>query len=131
MCGIAGFVSTQEISRPESTLRRMMDAIRHRGPDDRGIHCDAPAYLGHLRLSIVDLAGGHQPMCNEDGSVWVAYNGEIFNHAALRPPLQAAGHVYTTNCDTETILHAYEQHGPGCVEQFRGMFAFALWDGNR
>jgi asparagine synthase (glutamine-hydrolysing) len=131
MCGIAGFVSTQEISRPESTLRRMMDAIRHRGPDDRGIHCDAPAYLGHLRLSIVDLAGGHQPMCNEDGSVWVAYNGEIFNHAALRPPLQAAGHVYTTNCDTETILHAYEQHGPACVAQFRGMFAFALWDGNR
>src|SRR5262249_51772124 len=115
----------------EQILRRMMDAIHHRGPDDSGVHCSAPAYLGFQRLSIIDVAGGHQPMCNEDGSVWLIFNGEMFNHAGLRRPLEEAGYGYTTRSDSETILHAYEQYGPACVEQFRGMFAFAIWDANR
>ena len=89
------------------------------------------AFLGHRRLSIIDVAGGHQPMSNESGSLWITFNGEIFNHADLRPALENAGHHYTTRCDTETIVHAYEQYGRDCVKQFRGMFAFALWDGER
>jgi len=128
MCGIAGFVTTTPGAGPDAVLRRMADCIRHRGPDDRGFYWDAHASLAHLRLSIVDLAGGHQPMSSESGSVWITYNGEIFNHASLRPELQRAGHRYQTNCDTEAILHAYEQYGPACVSHFRGMFAFAVWD---
>jgi len=106
----------------------MTDAIRHRGPDACGYYRDAFASLGHRRLSIIDLATGDQPMTNEDGSLWITYNGEIFNHAALRPALEEAGHRYRSHCDTEAILHAYEQYGPDCVTHFRGMFAFALWD---
>src|ERR1022692_2542301 len=94
MCGIAGFVTFEPPAAAESVLRRMMEAIHHRGPDDSGCHLDPPAYLGHLRLSIVDLATGHQPICNEDGSVWLVYNGEIFNHADLREDLRRAGHIY-------------------------------------
>ncbi len=109
----------------------MLDVISHRGPDGHGMHEDGPAFLGHRRLSIIDVAGGHQPMSNETGSVWITFNGEIFNHADLRPALQAAGHHYTTRCDTETIVHAYEQYGPDCVKRFRGMFAFAIWDRDR
>ena len=109
----------------------MTDRIRHRGPDDSGYYSDDHAFLGHRRLSIVDVAGGHQPMTNESGSLWIIYNGEIFNHADLRPALEQAGHRYTTRCDTETILHAYEQYGPDCVTRFRGMFAFALWDASK
>lgn len=109
----------------------MLDVITHRGPDGHGIHEDGPAFLGHRRLSIIDVAGGHQPMSNEAASVWITFNGEIFNHADLRPKLQAAGHHYTTRCDTETIVHAYEQYGVDCVKQFRGMFAFAIWDRDR
>ena len=109
-------------------LERMTDTIRHRGPDDSGYYQDAWAALGHRRLSIIDVAGGHQPMSNEDGGVWIVYNGEIFNHAQLRPSLERSGHRYTTRCDTETVVHAYEEHGPDCVKLFRGMFAFALWD---
>ena len=115
----------------EAVLRRMAESIHHRGPDDRGFYQDAHASLAHLRLSIVDLAGGHQPMSNEAGSIWITYNGEIFNHALLRPDLERAGHIYATRCDTETIVHAYEQHGPDCVKLFRGMFAFAIWDAQR
>ena len=106
----------------------MTDAIAHRGPDDCGYYHDDFAHLGHRRLSIIDVATGHQPMTNESGSLWIVYNGEIFNHAALRPALEAAGHRYQTRCDTETILHAYEQYGLDCVKRFRGMFAFAIWD---
>ncbi len=109
----------------------MLDVISHRGPDGHGIHEDGVAFLGHRRLSIIDVAGGHQPMSNETGSVWITFNGEIFNHADLRPELEAAGHRYTTRCDTETIVHAYEQYGPDCVTRFRGMFAFAIWDQDR
>ncbi|HLH41954.1 MAG TPA: asparagine synthase (glutamine-hydrolyzing) [Bryobacteraceae bacterium] len=128
MCGIAGYVSVRGEPGSESVIARMADAIRHRGPDGSGFYRDAHAALGHRRLSVIDLALGHQPMANEDGTLWIVYNGEIFNHASLRPPLEAAGHRYRTHCDTETIIHAFEQHGPASVNLFRGMFAFALWD---
>ena len=129
MCGIAGFVNGAEGNEfAGRVLGRMMETLRHRGPDDSGVYQDEVISLGHRRLSIIDLAGGHQPMSNEDGTLWVIYNGEIFNHAALRPELERAGHRYRTNSDTETILHAWEQYGPDCVLRFRGMFAFAIWD---
>ena len=128
MCGIAGYVTAVPHSPNRTILERMADAIRHRGPDESGYYQDAWASLGHRRLSIIDLAAGQQPMTNEDGRLQIVYNGEIFNHADLRPELERAGHRYATHCDTEAILHAYEQYGPACVERFRGMFAFALWD---
>lgn len=106
----------------------MAATLRHRGPDDHGVYSDQTAWLAHRRLSIVDLALGHQPMSNEDERLWVVYNGEIFNHLTVRRELEQAGHRYATRSDTETILHAYEQHGSGCVDFFRGMFSFALWD---
>jgi asparagine synthase (glutamine-hydrolysing) len=126
MCGITGFITDQPT--PASTLPRMMNAIRHRGPDESGEYVDRPAYLGHLRLSIIDLATGKQPLTNEDGNLQLIFNGEIFNHADLRPDLERAGHRYKTKSDTETIIHAYEEYGPECVTRFRGMFAFAIWD---
>src|SRR5579864_2549780 len=131
MCGIAGFVTTTPSSGDGGQLGRMTDEIRHRGPDDFGYYHDDWAHLGHRRLSIIDVAGGHQPMSNEDSTLWITYNGEIFNHADVRPSLEQAGHRYTTRSDTETILHAYEQHGPDCLQLFRGMFAFAIWDSQR
>lgn len=131
MCGIAGYVSVAASTESESVLRRMTDAIAHRGPDDCGYYHDDFAHLGHRRLSIIDVAAGHQPMTNESGSLWIVYNGEIFNHASLRPALEAAGHRYQTRCDTETLLHAYEQYGPDSVDRFRGMFAYVIWDRTR
>jgi asparagine synthase (glutamine-hydrolysing) len=131
MCGIAGFVDRGDGTGSVVTLGRMAEAIRHRGPDDFGFYHDARAHLAQRRLSIVDLQGGHQPMSNETGSLWIAYNGEIYNHAALRPALERAGHRYRTRSDTETILHSYEQHGEECLHLFRGMFAFAIWDAAR
>ncbi len=128
MCGIAGFLVTTDTPQPDAILRRMTDSIAHRGPDDAGHHVDASAAIGMRRLSIIDLSAGHQPMTNETGNLWIVYNGEIFNHADLRPALEQAGHRYQTRCDTETILHAYEQYGDDCVSHFRGMFAFAIWD---
>jgi len=109
----------------------MTDAIRHRGPDDSGFFHDEWAFLGHRRLSIIDLATGHQPLTNETRDAWIIFNGEIFNHAELRPPLEKAGHRYTSRSDTETILHAYEEYGADCVTRLRGMFAFAIWDQKR
>jgi asparagine synthase (glutamine-hydrolysing) len=106
----------------------MADVLAHRGPDEHGLHLDDQAALAHRRLSIIDLASGQQPLANEDRSIWVTYNGEIYNHADLRQELEAAGHRYRTRSDTETIVHAYEQWGDRCVERFRGMFAFAIWD---
>ncbi len=138
MCGIAGFVDCQQtaqgspkliVSMPK-VIVSMMETIQHRGPDGHGIYQDAHACLGHRRLSIIDVANGHQPMANEDESVWITYNGEIFNHAGLRPALEQKGHRYKTHCDTETIVHAYEEYGRNCVERFRGMFSFAVWDKN-
>jgi asparagine synthase (glutamine-hydrolysing) len=128
MCGIAGFVTVQPGEGSDAVLARMTGQIRHRGPDAEGFYSDAHAFLGHRRLSIVDLAAGQQPMTQETRELFLTYNGEIFNHADLRPELEQAGHRYHSRSDTETILHAFEQYGPACVERFRGMFAFALWD---
>ena len=131
MCGIAGFARAGADREAPAVLENMTGALRHRGPDDFGYHVDSYAALGHRRLSIIDLAAGHQPMTNEDGSLWIIYNGEIFNHAEIRPLLERAGHRYATRSDTETIIHAYEEFGPSCLQRFRGMFAFALWDSRR
>ncbi|HEV7891013.1 MAG TPA: asparagine synthase (glutamine-hydrolyzing) [Pyrinomonadaceae bacterium] len=130
MCGINGIVLTSGRVERE-VLERMRDVIQHRGPDDCGILLDGNAGLGHRRLSIVDVAGGHQPMPNEDGTLHLVYNGEIYNHADFREGLEARGHTYRTHCDTETILHLYEEKGVACVEDLRGMFAFAIWDSRR
>jgi asparagine synthase (glutamine-hydrolysing) len=129
MCGIAGIVAGDSLRDDErARLPFMRDVITHRGPDDAGLFADARAGLTHRRLSIVDLAAGHQPLANEDGSIVIVFNGEIYNHAEIRPVLESHGHVYRTRSDTETIVHAYEQWGDACVERFRGMFAFAIWD---
>lgn len=131
MCGIAGFVSTTPLSTPrswEQVLSKMTGAIAHRGPDDSGFYVDEWAFLGHRRLSVIDLATGHQPMTSESSNLWITYNGEIFNHADLRPELERAGHRYFSRSDTEMILHAYEEYGANCLQRFRGMFSFALWD---
>ena len=132
MCGIAGIVASDQLTVDErETVIAMRDVISHRGPDDAGIYVDALAGLGHRRLSIVDVSAGHQPLSNEDGSIWIVFNGEIYNHADLRPELEAAGHRYHTRSDTETIVHGYEAWGDACVDRLRGMFAFALWDSRR
>ena len=130
MCGINGIAlsSRARTSINERVLEQMRDVLTHRGPDDYGIFIDGNVGLGHRRLSIVDVAAGHQPMTNEDGSLQIVYNGEIYNHADYRSGLEARGHVYRTRCDTETILHLYEEDGPRVVESLRGMFAFAIWD---
>ncbi len=132
MCGIAGIFDTRE-RRPidEGLLQRMNQAQFHRGPDDGGMHVEPGIGLAHRRLSIIDLSGGHQPLFNEDGSVAVVYNGEIYNFHELSEELLAAGHRFRTRCDTEVLVHAWEEWGPACVERFRGMFAFAIWDRNQ
>jgi asparagine synthase (glutamine-hydrolysing) len=109
----------------------MRDVITHRGPDEAGLHVDHRAALAHRRLSIVDLSTGQQPLSNEDGSVWISFNGEIYNHVDIRRDLETRGHRYRTKSDTETIVHGYEEWGDDCVHLFRGMFAFAIWDGPR
>jgi asparagine synthase (glutamine-hydrolysing) len=132
MCGIAGIIATDGLREEErARLPRMRDVIAHRGPDEAGAWFDAFAALGHRRLSIVDLASGSQPLGNEDGTIQIVFNGEIYNHGDLRPELESAGHRYHTRCDTEAIVHAYEEWGDDCVHRFRGMFAFAIWDAPR
>ena len=133
MCGINGIALSSRARKrlDRELLERMRDVIRHRGPDDQGVFIEGRIGLGHRRLSIVDVMGGHQPMTNEDGSLQITYNGEIYNHQDLRPLLEARGHLYQTHCDTETILHLYEEYGATCVEHLRGMFAFAIWDTNK
>ena len=128
MCGIAGTVTSTPNSESRRVLEAMTGVLHHRGPDGAGFYQDEWAALGHRRLSIIDLAAGSQPMTSERGDLWCTYNGEIFNHDEIRRELENAGHSYKTRCDTETILHAYEQFGTACVERFRGMFAFAVWD---
>jgi asparagine synthase (glutamine-hydrolysing) len=129
MCGIVGLVKLDPGARPdEGRLLRMREALHHRGPDAAGLRVSGPAGLGHRRLSIVDVDGGHQPMANEDQSIWITFNGEIYNHAELRPELERRGHRYHSRSDTETILHLYEEEGERCVERLQGMFAFAIWD---
>ena len=132
MCGIAGkviFDPAAKIARAD--IQAMLQPIAHRGPDARGIYLDGNAGLGHVRLSIIDLNTGAQPMTNEDETVWIVFNGEIYNFAALRERLQAQGHVFRSQSDTEVIIHAYEEFGPDCVKELRGMFAFAIWDAKR
>jgi asparagine synthase (glutamine-hydrolysing) len=132
MCGIAGyFALTPRPIAPRAVLERMVEAVRHRGPDAGGVYLDARAALGHRRLSIIDLSGGKQPLSTADGRLWVTFNGEIFNYVELTAELTARGHAFQTRSDTETILHAYAEHGPRCVESFNGDFAYALWDRNR
>lgn len=129
MCGIAGIYDRQgRVPISEALLQRMNEVQAHRGPDDAGYHLEPEIGLAHRRLSIIDLAAGHQPLYNEDGSVVVCYNGEIYNFQSLRSELQAAGHRFATHTDTEVIVHAWEQWGKDCLQRFRGMFAFALWD---
>jgi asparagine synthase (glutamine-hydrolysing) len=131
MCGICGklaFDSQATIS--PALIRSMADTIRHRGPDDDGYHVAGQIGLGFRRLSIIDLKSGHQPISNEDGSIWIVFNGEIYNYQELRAFLLEKGHVFKTRTDTEVIVHLYEEFGPSCLEKLRGMFAFAIWDGN-
>ncbi|MDP8992213.1 MAG: asparagine synthase (glutamine-hydrolyzing) [Actinomycetota bacterium] len=131
MCGIYGVFDASGLRRgDEEIVMRMDERLRHRGPDDRGQVFDASggAAIGARRLSIIDLASGHQPMANEEGTAWVAYNGELYNYLDLRHQLQASGHVFRSRSDTEVVVHAYEEWGKNCVRRFNGMFAFAIWD---
>jgi asparagine synthase (glutamine-hydrolysing) len=132
MCGIAGIVGFDPRARVDGErLARMRDTLVHRGPDGEGTFTEGPVGLAHRRLAIVDVAGGAQPMSNEDGTVWVVCNGEIYNHADLRRRLEARGHRFRSRSDTESIVHLYEEEGERCVDRLRGMFAFALWDRQR
>src|ERR1700687_975846 len=129
MCGIAGILEFGRDARASAAaLREMCRVISHRGPDDDGFYTDGSVGIGMRRLSIVDVAGGHQPLSNEDGSLTIVFNGEIYNHLSLREQLIARGHSYRTKSDTETVVHLYEEYGRDCVQHLRGMFAFAIWD---
>src|SRR5882724_11845642 len=130
MCGIAGFL-LREGNADHALAQAMCDQIRHRGPDDEGIRVEGGCAIGMRRLSIIDLNTGHQPMCNEDRSIWVVFNGEIYNYQDLRKELIAQGHRFETSSDTETLVHLYEQHGVDGLRRLRGMFAFAIWDGKQ
>jgi len=132
MCGIAGILNFDGAEAQAALLERMADSMAHRGPDDHGVHVDGPLGLAHRRLSIIDLSpAARQPMCNEDRTVWVTANGEIYNFAEVRGELEAAGHHFSSNTDTEVIVHAYEEWGLDCLSRFNGMFAFALWDSRK
>jgi asparagine synthase (glutamine-hydrolysing) len=128
MCGIAGILDLKGRAVERRLLERICARLAHRGPDDQGFYLDRDVALGQRRLSIIDLSSGRQPMGNEDGTVWVTFNGEIYNFLELRADLEGQGHRFATRTDTEVIVHAYEQYGTGCLERFRGMFAFAVWD---
>ncbi|MBX6313386.1 MAG: asparagine synthase (glutamine-hydrolyzing) [Isosphaeraceae bacterium] len=131
MCGIAGFVNRDGEAADRGILERMTATLAHRGPDGDGFYLDGPVALGHRRLAIIDLDGGAQPMANEDGSVWVTYNGELYNEPELRAGLIAQGHSYRTACDTESLVHLYEERGTDFARHLNGMFALALWDRKR
>ncbi|HVZ15721.1 MAG TPA: asparagine synthase (glutamine-hydrolyzing), partial [Terriglobales bacterium] len=128
MCGIAGILNPEATTVNPAHLRGMVAAMRHRGPDDSGVHIDGDVGLGHARLSIIDLEGGAQPMLSEDRSLWITFNGEIFNYVELRDELRSKGHRFATRSDTEVILHLYEEEGEKCVERMNGQWAFAIWD---
>jgi len=132
MCGICGIleIGSDQVVRRD-VLQRMTDTLTHRGPDDAGYHIEAGVGLGHRRLSIIDIDSGQQPLCNEDGTVWIVFNGEIYNFCELRDLLEQKGHKFRTHSDTETIVHLYEEFGEECFARLRGMFALALWDRNR
>src|ERR1700726_3973812 len=128
MCGICGVIGMESTERAEAITRRMMEALRHRGPDEDGLFVAPSVALGMRRLSIIDLSGGRQPVFNEAGNVAIVYNGEIYNYQQLRGTLEGRGHAFRTRSDTEVIVHAYEEWGEECLRELRGMFAFALWD---
>ncbi len=129
MCGICGKLTFDRSANVSANLlKRMADAIHHRGPDDEGYYTSGPVGFGFRRLSIIDLNSGHQPISNEDATVWIVFNGEIYNYKELREQLRSKGHVFKTQTDTEIIVHLYEEYGSSCVERLRGMFAFAIWD---
>jgi asparagine synthase (glutamine-hydrolysing) len=129
MCGIAGIISFgTELKIQKTMLERMIEVIDHRGPDGKGFYLDEMVGLGHCRLSILDIAHGQQPMSNEDGRIWISYNGEMYNYMDHRAGLEALGHRFKTRCDTEIILHLYEEYGDSCVDVLNGIFAFAIWD---
>jgi len=127
MCGICGFIGFED----RKLLNEMCKVLEHRGPDDSGIFIDKDVCLGHRRLSVIDLKTGKQPIHNEDESIWIVYNGEIYNYKELRKELEKKGHKFYTNTDTEVIVHAYEEFSHDCVKKFNGMFAFAIWDSNK
>jgi asparagine synthase (glutamine-hydrolysing) len=132
MCGIVGTLNlSKQNPIEESSLRQMLGMIRHRGPDEFGIYIDSDVGLGSARLSIIDLVGGQQPITNEDKTLWMVFNGEIYNYVELRAELKARGHRFTTNTDTEVVLHLYEDHGPACLDHLNGPFAIAIWDSQR
>jgi asparagine synthase (glutamine-hydrolysing) len=128
MCGVAGIVQTDGAPGDPAIAQRMVEMLHHRGPDGSGVQVRGQAVLAHARLSIIDLAGGAQPMSNEDGAVWVTFNGEIYNYLELRVELEARGHRFSTRSDTEVIVHAYEEYGPACLDLFNGQFAIGIWD---
>ena len=132
MCGIAGFADSPlavplTAERTTTLVHQMCDVIRHRGPDDEGFRIEPGVALGMRRLSIIDVAGGHQPIANEDGTVWIVFNGEVYNFRELRAELEAEGHRFSTSTDTEAIVHAYEQWGTDAIRRLRGMFGLAIW----
>jgi asparagine synthase (glutamine-hydrolysing) len=131
MCGIAGIFYQNGAPVSEPLLRAMTDVLAHRGPDGSGFYRDGPVGLGHRRLAIIDLVTGGQPMGSDDGTVWLAYNGEIYNFRELRRELEARGATFRTTSDTEVLLRGYEAWGRAVLPRLRGMFAFALWDGRR
>jgi len=132
MCGIAGKINLDSNNKiDEYELKKMTDSIRDRGPDDEGFYVNGNIGLGFRRLSIIDLSTGHQPLSNEDGSVWIIFNGEIYNYQELQDSLIQQGHIFRTKSDTETIVHLYEQYGVECLKYLRGMFGFAIWDNNK
>src|SRR5258707_455843 len=129
MCGICGKLNYDPMTEvAPDLLQRMMDVISHRGPDGEGKYLSGPVGLGHRRLAIIDLHTGAQPMTNEDETVWIVFNGEIYNFPELRRELLAKGHRFSSTTDTEVIIHLYEEYGVDCLSRLRGMFAFALWD---
>src|SRR5580700_10266641 len=128
MCGIAGVLRSRGGAIDPAVLRRMANALAHRGPDGFGVYAKDEVGLAHARLSIIDVAGGHQPMSTPDGSVWITFNGEIFNYVELRSGLEKCGSSFATRSDTEVILRLYEKQGEECVHQMNGQWAFAIWD---
>src|SRR5688572_21681108 len=131
MCGIAGVLNLDAAPASPGAVESMLRVLAHRGPDDTATHVAGPCALGHRRLSIIDVEGGHQPMTNEDRSLWITFNGEIFNYLELRQWLETRGHRFATQSDTEVILHLYEEKGEACVEELNGQWAFAIWDEGR
>ncbi|MBS2211509.1 asparagine synthase (glutamine-hydrolyzing) [Carboxylicivirga mesophila] len=129
MCGIVGFTTSGlGAKQQEYVLNKMLTRINYRGPDETGLYIQPDCAMGNVRLSIVDLSSGQQPLCNQDGTMWIAYNGEVYNHIELREQLIKKGHQFRTSCDTEVVLHMYEEYGPDCLSQLNGQFAFSIWN---